>query len=113
MVLGVFALKSTHWKSVSDLRVRYDDQDLLVGFEFLFEPDARLQVQVVGGLVHEEQMRLEKEGSRQSHAHPPTSRKVLTLFVHHGLGESQTLQDVAGLELGRVGSNLVQTVVHL
>ena len=98
---------------MSNLRVRDDDQDLLVGFEFLLEPDARLQVQVVGGLVHEEQMGLEEEGSGQSHAHSPTSRKVLTLFVHHALGESQTLQDVAGLELGRVGTNLVQTVVHL
>ena len=47
------------------LRVRDDEQALGVGGQVLLEPDARLQVEVVGRLVEQQQRRSGKERLQQ------------------------------------------------
>ena len=42
--------------------MRDEDEDLLVVFQLLLEPDAGLQVQVVGGLVEQQQVRFDEKG---------------------------------------------------
>ena len=95
------------------LRMRDEHQNLFVVLELLLEPDAGLQVQVVGRLVEEEEMRLDEEGAGEGDAHAPTSRELLALFVLHGGVEAQTLEDVGRFGLGRVCAQLVQALVHL
>ena len=55
------------WTLSSYLRVRDEDEDLLVVFQLLLEPDAGLQVQVVGGLVEQEQVRLDEQRPENDH----------------------------------------------
>ena len=65
------------------LRVRNKHQDPLVVAQLLLEVHTCLQVQVVGGLIQEQQCRLEEEGSGQRHSHTPTTRKVTALLLLH------------------------------
>ena len=93
--------------------MRDEYQNLFVGLEFLLEPDAGFQVQVIGGLVQEEKVGLDEEGAGESDAHPPTSRKLFALFVLHGRVKAQTLEDVGRFGLGCVRTQLVKALVDL
>ena len=97
----------------TDLRVRNEDEDVLVRLEFFFEPDAGLEVEVIGRLVEEQQMRLDEERSGQGDSHAPTAGKVLAALPLHLLGEAETLEDVASLGLGHVRADVVETLVDL
>ena len=126
------------WTLSSYLRVRDEDEDLLVVFQFLLEPDAGLQVQVVGGLVEQQQVRFDEKGPAnldnlisistirptsvlfdvytvpgERHPHPPTTGELLALLVHHRLRESQAAEQLRGLLLGELGPQLVQSLIHL
>ena len=120
------------WTLSSYLRVRDEDEDLLVVFQLLLEPDAGLQVQVVGGLVEQQQVRLDEQRPEKDqicfkclndkclifspgerHPHPPPAGELLALLVHHGLREAEAPQQAGGLHLGAVRPQLVQPLVHL
>ena len=55
--------------------MRDEHQDLFVVLEFFLQPDASLQIQVVGRLVQEQQVGLDEESAGEGHAHTPTSCK--------------------------------------
>ena len=44
-------------------------------------------------------MRLYKQGSGKRHTHPPTTTHILGRFLHHGLRETETVQERASLGL--------------
>ena len=93
--------------------MRDENENLFVSFELLFEPDARFQIQVIGGFVEQKQMRFDEQSSGKSNAHAPASGKVFALLVLHSCGEAQTLEEMAGLGLGRVRAQLIQSLVDL
>jgi hypothetical protein len=98
--------------TVQPVRLRGEDEDMVVGSQVGLEPDDGSQVQMTGRLVQEQEMRLDEQGSGESHSHPPTSGHVLGRFAQHGLGETQTGQDGSGLGLESVDvSHLLELLV--
>mmetsp|Transcript_46618 Transcript_46618/g.110866 ORF Transcript_46618/g.110866 Transcript_46618/m.110866 type:complete len:264 (-) Transcript_46618:588-1379(-) len=81
------------------LRVRGEQQRVGVAGQILLQPHAGPKVQVIRGLVQEQQHGLYKERLRQRHAHPPAAGHVLRRLLHHGLGEAQAVQQLAGPRL--------------
>mmetsp|Transcript_105600 Transcript_105600/g.275742 ORF Transcript_105600/g.275742 Transcript_105600/m.275742 type:complete len:339 (-) Transcript_105600:18-1034(-) len=90
------------------LRMGREQQSVWIGFQVLLQPDARSQVQVVGGLIQQQQGRLDEQSLGQRHAHAPTAGHVLGVLVHHLLGEAEAMQELAGTGLERLGLHLVQ-----
>ena len=55
--------------------MRDENEDLFVSLQFFFEPDAALKIEVIGRLVHQEEVRLDVEGAGQRDSHSPSSWK--------------------------------------
>lgn len=93
--------------------VRDDEHGVRIFLQVALEPERAFEVEVVGRLVKEEQVRLGEQDARQRHAHPPAAREVgagakLRLGV-----ETQPLQDRRGAALGRPGVDIGQTMLDL
>ena len=90
-----------------------DHKNHFVVLELLLQPHTGIQVQVVGGLVQEEQVRLQEEGPGEGNPHPPATREVLRHLLLHFVGEAEASQDVGSLGLGGVGVDAVEPLVHV
>ena len=89
------------------------DQRARVAAQMLLEPDRGLEVEMVGGLVEQQEVGLEEQHAGQRHAHPPAAgegveRPVLLLVV-----EAQALEDAGGARGCGVGADLDQPLVQL
>mmetsp|Transcript_12834 Transcript_12834/g.51191 ORF Transcript_12834/g.51191 Transcript_12834/m.51191 type:complete len:547 (-) Transcript_12834:459-2099(-) len=82
-----------------------DDEGLLPGpAEVLLEPNDGVEVEVVGGLVQQQEGGLAEEGAREGNAHPPAAGELLRRLLLHLGRELQTRED-----LGCPGGRLVGT----
>mmetsp|Transcript_38342 Transcript_38342/g.90937 ORF Transcript_38342/g.90937 Transcript_38342/m.90937 type:complete len:555 (-) Transcript_38342:297-1961(-) len=81
------------------LAVRDDDEALVVVLQVLLEPHARLEVEVVGRLVEQQQRRPHKKRPREGHAHAPSPRHVLRGAGHHLLAEPEPVQELRRADL--------------
>lgn len=93
------------------LGVGGDDEDVVVGGEVSFEPDDGAEIEMIGGLVEEEEMGLDEERAGEGDAHAPTTGHVFCGLFHHGGGEPETVEDAACLCLERVGVHLLELFV--
>ena len=66
-----------------------DQHGALVAFEPGFQPDQRVQIQVVGGLVEQQQIRWAHQRSGQLQAHAPAARKAVDRVVELADFEAQ------------------------
>ena len=82
--------------------VRDEDDRVRVGVEVGFEPVARLEVEVIGRLVEEQQTRLAQQQLREGDAHLPAPGKRLGRAVEVRRPEAQALQHRRRLELDAV-----------
>ena len=67
-----------------------DQHGALVAFEPGFQPDQRVQIQVVGGLVEQQQIRWAHQCSGQLQAHAPAARKAVDRVVELADFEAQS-----------------------
>lgn len=77
--------------------MRSDHENMVVSGQVRLQPDDSTQIQVIRGLIEEEKMGLDEQCSGKGDTHTPSSRHVLRGFLHHRLGESETMQDAARL----------------
>ena len=70
--------------------MRNEHQNALVSFEFLFEPDTSVQIQVICRLVEQHQVRLQEESARERDAHSPSTREIGELLLLHVSSETET-----------------------
>ena len=76
-----------------------------------FKPFDALNVEVVGGLVQQQEIGLHEQQLGQFHAHFPTATEFGHLARHVRDLESKALEDAMGLFLRAGGPNGVQTFV--
>ena len=76
--------------------------------EELLQPDDRLEVEVVGGLVEEQRVGRHEQDAGQRHAHLPAAGQGAHVAVHGLGGESQAGQDLPGPGLEAVAAQLVE-----
>ena len=82
--------------------VRHEDDGVRVLREILFEPVARLEIQVVGRFVEQEQARPAEQQLGERDAHLPAARKRLAGLVQILWGKAQAAQDGRDLQVDAV-----------
>lgn len=90
------------------LRVGDQEEDALELLKRVLQPYAGLQVQVVRGLVQNEEHGVHKQSAGQRDAHSPPSAELPGLFRLHCPGKTQAVQDLCGTCLRRGGVQLIQ-----
>ena len=92
-------------------RVGGHDEDRLPLGKVVLEPHARAQVEMISGLIENEQHGTHEERLRQRDAHAPAARHVLGHPVHHRLRKAQAEEQLARALLKGVRVHLVELVV--
>ncbi len=82
--------------------VRNQQERVGIGEEVLLQPVPRLEIQVVGGLVEQQQVGLLEQQLGERDAHLPPARKLLGAAVPVVLGEFEPAQDGAHLGFERI-----------
>ena len=93
--------------------VRGHEQRALVRLEEAFEPDDRLDVEVVGRLVHQQDVGLAEQHAGHRHAHLPAARQRADVAVDALIVEAEAVQHFARLALERVSAEVVVLLLHL
>ncbi|MCY1514172.1 hypothetical protein D9M68_487010 [compost metagenome] len=79
------------------------DERARIALEPVFEPDNGIEVQVIGGLVQQQQVGRAHQRLRQVQAHPPSAGKAGQRQVHLRLREAQAGQQLFGARVHGVG----------
>ena len=94
------------------LRVRDDQQALVVLRQVVLEPHTRAQIKVVRGLVQQQQRWRREERTRERHAHAPPSGHVLRGALHHLAAKAQPIEQLSRACLERGGVQLLEPLVY-
>ena len=89
------------------------DQRAGIGLEIALQPDRGLQVQVVGRLVEQQQVRLREQQRGQRHAHPPAAGEFAAGALLCRLVEAEAGEDPRRARRGRLGPDHGQALVNL
>lgn len=84
-----------------------------IGLQLLLKPHASLEIEMVGGLVKEEQVRSQEERPGQGNSHSPAAGEVLALLVLHRRRELKSHQQMCCSRLSCISSKIVETFIHL
>ncbi len=79
-----------------------------VTLEPVFEPDDSVEVQVVGRLIEQQQIRRAHQGLGQVQAHPPATGEVPDLAIHLLVGKAQAGEQFARAGIGGVAIGSVE-----
>ena len=93
--------------------VRGHQQRAVVRLEEAFEPDDRFDVEVVGRLVHQQDVGLAEQHARHRDAHLPAARQRADVAVDPLVVEAEAVQHLARLALERVAAEMVVLFLHL
>ena len=84
--------------------MRHQHHGTRIALEEIFQPLDRLDVQVVGGFVEQQKVRLLKQQLGQLHTHLPTTAKLCHWAREVTMLEPQAQQNLFGILLSAVGS---------
>ena len=93
--------------------VRGHQQQALVAFQELLEPDQAFQVEVVARLVEQHRVGLHQENAAKRHAHFPSAGQSAHVAVHHLLAEAQAREHLARAAFERIAAELLEARLHL
>ena len=93
--------------------VRGEDERAVVVLEERLEPDDRLDVEMVRGLVEEHRVGAHQEDAGEGDAHLPAARERADVAVHRLLREAETGEDLARLGVERVAAELLEPRLRL
>ena len=92
--------------------VRHHDDRARVGGEELLEPVARLEVEVIGGLVERQDVGAAEEQLRERDAHLPSARELGAVAVEVVRPEAEAAEDGLRLRLRVVPAVVVPLLAH-
>ena len=93
--------------------VRSHQERAWKGLEKLFQPDDGFDIEVVGGLIHQEDIGPSEEHAGQRHAHFPSARKRADVAVDLVVRKAETMQYLARLRLEGVTAQVLVLFLHL
>ena len=82
--------------------VRDGDQRAVVARQEILQPVDRVEIEVVGGLVEQQRLRLAEERLRQQHAHLLPALQLAHLALVERLGNVEAVEQHGGVALGGV-----------
>ena len=95
------------------LVVRHDEERrLLLGKQIALQPDARVEVEVVGRLVEQQQLGAEEERACEGESHAPAARERCGGRFLLGRVEAEAGEDRARSRLARLASMSLKLLVH-
>ena len=83
-----------------------DDHRARVARDVLLEPKRRLEVEIVGGLVEQQQIGLGEQHRGERHAHAPAAGEFRASAALLGMGETQAGEDFGGARRRRMGPDI-------
>ena len=92
--------------------VRGHQQRAGARFQEAFEPDDRLDVEMVGRLVHQQDVGLAEQHARHRHAHLPAAGQRADVAVDPLVVEPEAVEHFAGLRLERVAAEVLVLLLH-
>ena len=92
--------------------VRRHEQRAGSRFQEAFEPDDRLDVEMVGRLVHQQHVGLAEQHARHGHAHLPAARQRADVAVDPLVVEPEAVEHLARLGLERVAAEVLVFLLH-
>src|SRR5690606_708340 len=104
--LSALEVEDAVYCAIEQVAIMADQQEgARVAGEMAFEPQRSFQIQMVGRLVQQQQVRLDKKQRRQRHAHAPAAGKrgagaLLCLLV-----EAEAGKNARGTRRGRLGAD--------
>ena len=104
MRLATTSMKSRSW---------LPQQALRPGGQLLLEPCHRVDVEVVGRLVHDEQVGVGQQQAGEGDPHPPSARHLVHRTVVVGGGEPEAGEDPVRLGLDGVAAELLEARLRL
>ena len=93
------------------LRVRRQHQYMVIRRQVRLQPDHGPQIQVIRRFIQYKQMRLDEKRTGEGYAHAPPTTHIFRGFLHHGLGESQSVEDASCLGLEGAWVELFELLV--
>ena len=93
--------------------VRRHEQRARQRFQEALEPDDGLDVEVVGGLVHEQHVGPAEQHARHGDAHLPAARERAHVAVDPLVVEAEAVQHLARLAFERVAAEVLVLLLHL
>ena len=110
--LEVFQVHDPFGDPVQQVAVVGDQQQGAgIGSEVAFEPERRLQVEMIGRLVQQQEIGLGKQQRRQGDAHAPAARELAAVALLRGLVEPETGQDTRRSGRRAGGADVGQALV--
>ena len=101
-------------KLVEELAVVRDDENRAgIALQILLEPEQRLQVEMVGRLVQQQQVRLLRQQPGQVRPHHPAAAHLARGPVEILLAEAEAGEDLLGLGFEAIAAQLVEPVMHV
>ena len=94
------------------LGVRHDDDGDVKGQDVLLQPDECNQIQMIGGLIQEEDFWLAENNLGDGDSHSPASREFLGWELNVFFSETKTDKDHGGLLFCFVGIDVVKSLVN-
>jgi hypothetical protein len=99
---------------VQKLAVVADDEGgVRIFLEPCLEPERALQVEIVGGLVEQQQVGLREQGRRQRHPHAPAAGEFPHRALQVGGGEAKPAQDFGRPRRRPIGVDLDQLLIDV
>ncbi len=92
--------------------VRDEDQRPAIGREPALEPDHRVEVEVVGGLVEQQQVGAAHQGAREVETHPPAAGERADALRELVLGEAQAVEQGGRARARRVAFDMGVRIVR-
>ena len=92
--------------------MRHHDDRARVGGEELLEPVARLEVEVVRGLVEQQDVGAAQQQLRERDAHLPAARELAAVALEVGRPEAEAAEDGLRLRLRVVPAVVVPLLAH-
>jgi hypothetical protein len=99
---------------VQELAVVADDQRRVrISLQPRLEPECAFEVEIVGGLVEQQQIGLRKQRRRQRHPHAPAAGEFRHRTGEIGGGEAKPAQDLGGTRRRAIGIDLDQPGINV
>ena len=93
--------------------VRDDEERAAVALQPLLDPQYRVEIEVIGGLVEEQQVGRAHERLREVQPHAPAAGEARHRLVHLLVGETQAVQELLGARARRIGVRVVERGMQL
>ncbi len=112
--LAVFEMQDEFGRGVQKIAVMADDQHrAAIAPQEILQPQHAFQIEIVGGLVQQQQIGAGEQDRRQRHAHAPAAGKLGTGAQLFFGGKSETRQNRGGARRRGIGVDVVEPGVDI